>query len=104
MSQGTCPAGPHPLRGRGEAEDNGRVDKSPHCSPFDLGWVAGKLTEDVGICHGPVRRCMTRQAGASGPRQREGRAVPQRGRWQGAGAGGWGRAEDALLSCHLATA
>lgn len=30
--------------------------------------------QDVGLCHGHVRRCMTQQAGASGPRQREGRA------------------------------
>lgn len=42
VTRRTCPAGLHPLRGRGEAEDNGREDKSPHCSLFDFGWLEGK--------------------------------------------------------------
>ena len=50
------------------------------------------MTQDVSICRGRVRHGMIQQAGASGPRQREGRRSPKGvgGREQVLAAGGGG--------------
>ena len=89
---GTCAAGLHPPRGRGEAEDMGR--RINRHIVARLIWGGWKETLDAG-CQHLSRACQARHdtAGRRFWSQAErGTAVPQRGRWQGAGAGGWGRA------------